>query len=448
MSNSMFHIICIAVIDLTESLSFYLLLISCLKPRYQAPRKYLLFAVHFAVTCLCGTPLLLAVPERMILLPVQILLALLFTEGSALKRIFWGGSFTILSVVAENLAVLAMEYVTLLIPAQSVTSRAAYLTEVLLYLFFCLASVLVIRITAAYTAALPVRILLIFLGLIFSGFLSLRLFLQIRALVPLSGQNAPSLQDTIFQAGLIQIFLILFFFASAVYLGFLYRKNLLLLEKDKISEIERNRLHALQSANQSLRVWKHEADNHLITCCQLLENGKDRDCIRYLHSLLETADLSRRDIRTGNSVLDAVLSSRLGDAAGRQIRIQNQIILPDSLKFPVGDTELSAILCCALDNAAEACMKLPAAERYICTTIKLLKSTLMIQIENSSDGIYQQDGDGMPATTKEENKAEHGIGLRRIADIAEKAGGFLKILPEKDRFTLCVLLPLEDGNSV
>lgn len=43
----------------------------------------------------------------------------------------------------------------------------------------------------------------------------------------------------------------------------------------------------------------------------------------------------------------------------------------------------------------------------------------------------------MPATTKEENKAEHGIGLRRIADIAEK-----------DRFTLCVLLPLEDGNSV
>ena len=205
-------------------------------------------------------------------------------------------------------------------------------------------------------------------------------------------------------------------------------------------------------------MWKHEADNHLITCCQLLENGKDRDCIRYLHSLLETADLSRRDIRTGNSVLDAVLSSRLGDAAGRQIRIQNQIILPDSLKFPVGDTELSAILCCALDNAAEACMKLdnaaeacmklPAAERYICTTIKLLKSTLMIQIENSSDGIYLQDGDGMPATTKEENKAEHGIGLRRIADIAEKAGGFLKILPEKDRFTLCVLLPLEDGNSV
>ena len=191
MSNSMFHIICIAVIDLTESLSFYLLLSSCLKPRYQAPRKYLLFAVHFAVTCLCGTPLLLAVPERMILLPVQILLALLFTEGSALKRIFWGGSFTILSVVAENLAVLAMEYVTLLIPAQSVTSRAAYLTEVLLYLFFCLASVLVIRITAAYTAALPVRILLIFLGLIFSGFLSLRLFLQIRALVPLSGQTDP-----------------------------------------------------------------------------------------------------------------------------------------------------------------------------------------------------------------------------------------------------------------
>ena len=33
-------------------------------------------------------------------------------------------------------------------------------------------------------------------------------------------------------------------------------------------------------------------------------------------------------------------------------------------------------------------------------------------------------------------------------DIAEKAGGFLKILPEKDRFTLCVLLPLEDGDSI
>ena len=76
--------------------------------------------------------------------------------------------------------------------------------------------------------------------------------------------------------------------------------------------------------------------------------------------------------------------------------------------------------------------------------------TIQIRIPRSrtSDGIYLQDGDGMPATTKEENKAEHGIGLRRIADIAEKAGGFLKILPEKDRFTLCVLLPLEDGDSI
>ena len=53
----------------------------------------------------------------------------------------------------------------------------------------------------------------------------------------------------------------------------------------------------------------------------------------------------------------------------------------------------------------------------------------------------------MPATTKEENKAEHGIGLRRIADISKKAGGVVRILPERDRMTLSVLRPLEDGES-
>ena len=155
----------------------------------------------------------------------------------------------------------------------------------------------------------------------------------------------------------------------------------------------------------------------------------------------------RRDIHTGNAVIDAVLSCKFADARTHRISLVNSVILPEGMTLPIEDTELSAVLACALDNAVEACLELPDnRQRYIHTTIKILKSSFFLQIENSSGGHYNQTSGGIPATTKERAGEDHGIGLRRIAGIAERAGGFLKLSPEKDQFTFTLILPLDSGD--
>lgn len=453
------------ILCLGESWFFLILMSACFsvhavtvgKDRHISGRTCIFF-LYLVCSCLCLYPALDPVPDRLIMGVIGLILLLVFTEGQMAKKIFWQIAFLLFSTIAENAALEYRHQLLTLRPeifgflANVFHNWTDYIISAVLYLFlFFLFVYLCVRLQKIISF-IPAYLLALFLAVIYLGYMAQSTYsLTMTGLQSSYGKNLPlEVRELLLQdvqtSETIQILLLVLFFALMVYACILYRRNIALIQQAKEREIDEERLKALSEANHALRVWKHENVSHLQTCRQLLENGEAKTCIGYLCTLLHQMNTDRRDIRTGNAVIDAVLSCKLADAQAHHISLVNSVILPEEISLPIEDTELSAVLACALDNAVEACLELPDnRQRYIHTTIKILKSSFFLQIKNSSGGNYNQISGGIPATTKERADEDHGIGLRRIAGIAERAGGFLKLCPGKDQFTFTLILPLKNG---
>ena len=100
-------------------------------------------------------------------------------------------------------------------------------------------------------------------------------------------------------------------------------------------------------------------------------------------------------------------------------------------EFEANESELATALANAIENAVNACEKLPKEERHI--EIKVLsKPKFIIMVRNSFDGQVEFDRDGIPINRNE----EHGIGTQSIAAFCEKLGGYYQFTAKDKVFTL------------
>ena len=73
-----------------------------------------------------------------------------------------------------------------------------------------------------------------------------------------------------------------------------------------------------------------------------------------------------------------------------------------------------------LDNALEAAEKVKTTDRrYIKLQVKAADLYLTVKCTNSFNGVIKKDKKGNLMTTKEDSLS-HGLGLKQIAEIAEK----------------------------
>lgn len=146
-------------------------------------------------------------------------------------------------------------------------------------------------------------------------------------------------------------------------------------------------------------------------------------------------------VKTGNSVLDTVLSEKSLFCEKHQI---NMTCMADgkSLDF-VGSVDLYTILGNALDNAIECVMKLKEIEkRIIQVSVYCEKKLLMIRIRNYCGEKPVFSGD-LPVTSKSD-RGYHGFGLKSIRYTAEKYGGGMTCRASENEFTLQILLPMPE----
>ena len=83
--------------------------------------------------------------------------------------------------------------------------------------------------------------------------------------------------------------------------------------------------------------------------------------------------------------------------------------------------------------------------RYISLNLKRKEHFLLIEVENSFDGmLIWEDEEKIPATTKQSGLPdilmEHGVGLKNVKDVAERYLGYMDIRAEKDTFRVTVML--------
>ena len=136
-------------------------------------------------------------------------------------------------------------------------------------------------------------------------------------------------------------------------------------------------------------------------------------------------------------MLDAILNSKLSIVKAKDIRLDATAQVPE--KLSVSDVDLSVMIGNLLDNAMEACLKLPAEERFIRFYMARVKDNLYIYVMNSADGAYRKGPGGYLSTKAADS---HGFGLHRIDKVVKKYRGYLNRQDEGDVFATEVLLPI------
>ncbi len=105
--------------------------------------------------------------------------------------------------------------------------------------------------------------------------------------------------------------------------------------------------------------------------------------------------------------------------------------------------DLYTLLCNALDNAIEACVKIPKDKRMISLIIKESVGLIHITVENSYDGVVIVKEEKL-MTTKANRNSEHGYGLESIKYVANKYGGDCKVRYDENSFKLSVVLAVPE----
>ncbi len=191
------------------------------------------------------------------------------------------------------------------------------------------------------------------------------------------------------------------------------------------------------------RGWRHDIKNHLQTMQAYLEMGQTEQLERYLHDL--TTDYNQVDIalKTGNTMVDAILNSKLSLLKTRDIQVDATALVPSSLPF--SDVDLCVMIGNLLDNSLEACLKIPAEERFVRFYMSRAKGNLYLYVMNSTNGCYRREP-GRYRSTK--SAADHGYGLLRIDQVVRKYHGYQDRQDEGNVFATEILLPLSHNVSI
>lgn len=185
------------------------------------------------------------------------------------------------------------------------------------------------------------------------------------------------------------------------------------------------------------RGWRHDFKNHLQTMQAYMELGLLEQLERYIRELREDYGQMDMVLRTGNAMVDAILNSKLSILRERDIRVDASAAVPEALS--VSDVDLSVMIGNLLDNAMEACLKLPAEKRFVRFYMAKVKENLYIYVMNSADGSFRRGAGGYLSTKAADG---HGYGLMRIDKTVKKYKGYRNRQDEGDVFATEILLPL------
>lgn len=157
-----------------------------------------------------------------------------------------------------------------------------------------------------------------------------------------------------------------------------------------------------------------------------------------INSLQSAVMIYDAALETGNEILDTVLTEKSLICAQHEIALS---CIADGNRLAFMDpVDLYTLVGNALDNAIEAVLLLPPAERIIRLRVQERAGLVFLHIENPYAGTMEMR-DGLPLTHKEDWQ-NHGFGLKSIQDVGEKYHGFLNLETEGGLFVLRLSFPL------
>ncbi len=196
----------------------------------------------------------------------------------------------------------------------------------------------------------------------------------------------------------------------------------------------------LQKNSDNIRKFRHDMNNHLYVLESLLDDGGENARAKeYLEQMIGRINSVKLYSKSGNMQLDSIVNYKLSEASEKNIRVESDIKLPETLQTDMGD--MVTILGNILDNAIEAAQVLDS-DRYIKLYIKYKMGAVFIILKNNYDGRINAKN-GVLKTIKS-NKLEHGIGLKSVQDVVEKYNGEVRMEYDDREFCIRIILYIDN----
>lgn len=192
--------------------------------------------------------------------------------------------------------------------------------------------------------------------------------------------------------------------------------------------------NALQE--ETHRIW-HDMKNHF-TVIQWMVKSKNYDKLdQYMLTLNETVTNSMLAIQSGNPILDALLNPKAAEAKKFGIELVVNACIPRNIS--IEDIDLNIVFSNALDNAIEACKKLPQGiDRFITIDSYVKNDHLVLVMKNPFDGIVKRAGEELKTTKMDSGR--HGIGMGNMKRVIEKHDGHITTDIEDNMFILSIIM--------
>lgn len=195
------------------------------------------------------------------------------------------------------------------------------------------------------------------------------------------------------------------------------------------------------SQDQILRRFRHDIRGHLISLRNYLAQGQIQEAGTYMDRIDETLTASESvRYHTKHPVADAILNERSPQLEAQKISLAVTGKLPE--KLPISDFDFCQLMYNLLNNAQEACLRLPPdRKRWISLVFDQRDGGLSICVSNPCGQVDRQ------LRTTKKDKKNHGLGIGNIRQCVDRCHGLLEIddgsrLPQDQRiFRIDILLP-------
>lgn len=201
-------------------------------------------------------------------------------------------------------------------------------------------------------------------------------------------------------------------------------------------EIMSHQYEEVKEIYLNMRGWRHDYHNHLQVMKVQIAQGQLEEMKSYLDDLEQNLEQVDTYVKSGNLMADAVLNSKLSIAGQKGIRVNCKAVLPAALS--VEDVDLCVLLGNLLDNALEACEKIPEEQRFLRIYMVVNRSQLYMSVQNSA----REELDFNERNYISTKRGNHGLGMKRVKALADKYEGYLTLANEPGIFAAEVTLPL------
>lgn len=415
--------------------------------KHQAVLMFLFVSFQFAVLCTLNKMGISSYSTLMSSCVLDIGYAVLFYRDSIIRRIFWGFSYSIICLVAEQISFFIP--VTLYKGASLDLLLGGTLRKPYTMLYLAMIAVFVLLFHSIGNKDISLspfqKVAYIFIAIsgLAIGHYILRLTLE----------SVDKFGDSSFSArlSLVDLFFIILFLVLMLYiyqLGYSKEENIRLLEEQKIYELERTEFNSLSETTERLRKMKHDMQIYVDAINVLAKDKKWDELIAYTEQYHNTLATTQSAIATGNIAIDCILTAKLDYAEKHGIKTEYSIMAPEN--FPLDSVELSSILGNIWNNSIEAGERLiisdPTEHPYIYFYIKPYQNMILIHIENNYDGVIKGSIDGDILSVKQGK--EHGLGIRLVKELVEKADGVLQITSDNKIFSVHIMIPDKENNKL